>query len=395
MTESGRHADRGRRWFCTALLVTGIAASAVASAAAVLSLVMARAVVTPPSRRGEDIAILGVDSAEDTVTLSLTLDSAVPGQYGLWFSGDTGHARLGAIVRRTSHSVTRRVLGIDFGELSSATHARFSGWFYLSPHDLDYPSEDIEIPTALGPAPAWLIRSATGTDRWVIQVHGRAVTRAETLRAVPVFHEAGYTSLLMSYRNDGDAPASSDGRYGLGDTEWLDVESAIQLAVDRGARKIVLMGWSMGGATVLQTVTRSHLAERVSGVVLESPVVRWRDTFEFQARMLHLPRIIGVAAYAIVGRHWAGKITGLARPIDLDKLDVVRNAAGLTVPVLLMHSDDDGYVPSDASHLLAAARPDKVTMETFSIARHTKLWNYDPERWNRAITKWLAILRPE
>ncbi|MEO6943200.1 MAG: hypothetical protein ABI053_00635, partial [Lacisediminihabitans sp.] len=89
MTESGRHADRGRRWFCTALLVSGIAASAAASAAAVLSLVMARAVVTPPSRREEDIAILGVDSAEDTVTLSLTLDSTVPGQYGLWFSGDT------------------------------------------------------------------------------------------------------------------------------------------------------------------------------------------------------------------------------------------------------------------------------------------------------------------
>ena len=37
-------------------------------------------------------------------------------------------------------------------------------------------------------------------------MHGRAVSRPETLRAVPVFHDAGYTSLLISYRNDGDAP---------------------------------------------------------------------------------------------------------------------------------------------------------------------------------------------
>lgn len=336
--------------------------------------------------------MLGFDENAGTVTLSPALDAVVPGRYGLWFSKDTGHARLGEIVHRSPRSVTRRVLGVDFGDLALATRGRFSGWFYLSPRDLGYPFEEVEIPTSLGPAPAWLIPSDATTGRWAIQVHGRAVSRAETLRAVPVFHDAGYTSLLVSYRNDGDAPSSGDGRYALGDAEWLDVESAIQFAVDHGAREVVLMGWSMGGATVLQTATRSRLAGVVRGLVLDSPVVDWAGTFEFQARLLHLPGFIGSAAFAVVGRNWGGRVTGRDGPIDTGRLDMVRNSARLTLPVLLLHSDDDGYVPSDASHALAAARPDIVAMETFSVARHTKLWNYDPERWERAITKWLAEL---
>src|SRR5690606_37187059 len=99
---------------------------------------------------------------------------------------------------------------------------------------------------------------------------------------VPVFHRAGYTSLLISYRNDGDAPSSADHRYGLGDTEWRDVESAIRFALDSGARDVVLMGWSMGGATVLQTLTRSTFATAIRGVVLDSPVVDWVTTLQYQ-----------------------------------------------------------------------------------------------------------------
>lgn len=392
MKDSGRHADRGPRRFSAAFLAAGLVASAVVSTGAILSLVMARTVVTPPRSRPEDIVVLDVDDAEGTVTLSPSLDAVVPGRYGLWFSKDTGHARLGEIVRRSPRSVTRRVLGVDFGELALATRGRFSGWFYLSPRDLGYPFEDVDVVTPLGPAPAWLIPAATTTGRWVIQVHGRAVNRAETLRAVPVFRDAGYTSLLMSYRNDGDAPASGDGRYALGDAEWTDVESAIRFALDRGAREVVLMGWSMGGATVLQAATRSSFAGVVRGLVLDSPVVSWAATLKFQARLLHLPGFIGSAAFAVMGWSWGRPVTGQDTPIDRGRLDLVRNAAMLTLPVLLLHSDDDGYVPSAASHALAAARPDIVAMETFSVARHTKLWNYDPERWNRTIAQWLAAL---
>ena len=76
---------------------------------------------------------------------------------------------------------------------------------------------------------------------------------------------------------------------------------------------------------------------------------------------------------------------------------MVARAEELDRPILLLHSDDDGFVPSDASRRLAESRPDIVTFVPFTVARHTKLWNYDEARWNTAIRDWLAsiALAPE
>lgn len=393
MKDSRRHAVR---WWKGALLV-GVGFSVlVAVITSVLTVIVARMVVTPPRRRAEDVRVLAVDLPRRRIVLSVTADSAVPGQYSFWFADGLGHARLGDVLDLTADSVTREILTVDFGNLGRARQGRFSGWFYLTPSDLEYPFENVQIETTLGPAPAWLIPAEQESSRWVIQVHGRAVNRSETLRAVPVFRAAGYTSLLVSYRNDEDAPSSVDGRYGLGDTEWFDVDAALHFAVEHGATEVVLMGWSMGGATVLQTATRSSLSDVVVAVVLESPVVDWVTALEFQAKILHLPRPIGSGVLAVIGRSWGRRLTGQAESIDLRRLDFVRRAAELHLPILILHSDDDGYVPSTASHALAGARPDIVALEAFTVARHTKLWNYDPDRWNRAIGDWLdrQALRP-
>jgi alpha-beta hydrolase superfamily lysophospholipase len=377
------------------LLAGGGTVLLAAAAAFVLSVAMARTVVTPPRKRKEDTPILDVDLRHSTITLGPTADAILPGNYSFWFDSGAGLATLGEIVRRTHDSVTRRILRVERADLRRARTGRFNGWIYLSPGELGYEFEDVVIDTPVGPAPAWLIPSATGSDRWAIHVHGRAVARAETLRGVPVFRDAGYNSLVVSYRNDGEAPASPDGKYSLGDTEWLDVQAALAYAIDRGATSVVLVGWSMGGATALQLATRSSLARVIRGIVLESPVVDWSIALDFQAKLSRLPKPIGAAAKVIMGRAWGRVLTGQHEPIDLERLDLVRGAAALTTPILILHSDDDGYVPSTASHALAEARPDIVTMETFAGARHTKLWNYDPERWNAAIASWLERLNAE
>lgn len=383
-------ASMGRRIAVGTALGIGALAAAAAVVAGVVIVVFARTVVTPPTKRAEDVEILANDEA--TITLSATLDSMTPGRYSLWFDRDAGHARVGEILRYTPDTVTRQLLGVSFGDLDHARRGRFSGWFYLSPAELGFPFTDVAISTELGPAPAWLIPAGAPTGRWVIGVHGRAVRRQETLRAVPVFRDAGYTALLISYRNDGDAPSTPDNRYALGDTEWRDVEAAIRYALDNGAREIVLMGWSMGGATVLQAVTRSALASVVRGVVLDSPVVDWVSALRFQGTLYRLPRPLDSGVLGLLSRKWTGFLTGQAAPIDLRRLDFVRRAGELRLPILLLHSVDDGYIPADASRALAIARLDIVSYEQFVTARHTKLWNYDADRWNAAIHAWLEKL---
>lgn len=386
-----RHRDSvaGRIVAGTAIGAGALVAGAVV-AAGVIAVIFARTVITPPTKREEDVRILAFDA--DTITLSATLDSMTPGRYSLWFHQGSGHARVGEILSHTADTVTRQLLGVDLGTLEGALRGRFSGWFYLSPADLAVPFEDVEVQTELGPAPAWLVPAETASTRWMIGVHGRAVRRQEALRAVPVFRGAGYQSLLVSYRNDGDAPGSGDNRYALGDTEWKDVEAALRYALDHGAQRIVLMGWSMGGATVLQAVTRSPSAERVVGVVLESPVVDWVTALHYQGAAYRLPRVVRRGILSLLSSRWSRVLTGQSAPIDLERLDLVARARELTTPILLLHSDDDGFVPSTASRALAVARPDLVTFEEFATARHTKLWNYDADRWNGAIRRWLEGL---
>jgi len=392
--DPGRHAVRRPRWWALAIASVAAVASLGTVFAGLLTVMVARVVVTPPRGRAEAVRILEVDIVAGTVTLARSADSALPGHYGLWFSRDTGHVKMGEIVGSTADTVTRNIVAVDFGELRPGTRGRFSGWFYLTPHDLGHPFESVTLTTTVGLAPAWVIPAAEAESaRWAVLVHGRGVKRSETLRAVGVFRGSGYNTLLVSWRNDGDASASEDKRYGLGGTEWLDVEAGIRYAKEeRGAVDIVLMGWSMGGATVLQAATMSELAPVVRGIVLESPVVDWAPTLHFQAREMRVPSPVRNAAIVLLGSRRAYRLTGQGAPIDFRTLDFVLRRDELTVPILIMHSEDDGFVPSTASLALANARPDIVTYHSWTTARHAKLWNYDRELFENQISAWLATL---
>ena len=369
-----------------ALLVPALIAVVAAGAAIVL--MTARRVVTP-GLRATDTKILSVDTGAQTIELSRTPDSELPGRYGLFTTGTYGYVKLGAVLTADADRVRRKLLTqIDAGA-EIDRDAGFSGFYYTSPSELHLPWESALIGSAAGPCAAWFFPAAG--DTWVVQIHGRGATRAEGLRAVPVFHAAGMPVLVVSYRNDGEGPRTRAGAYALGAAEWQDVDAAIGHALRHGARRVLLMGWSMGGAIALQTALNSGHRGAIAGLVLESPVVEWRSVLRFQAREAGLREPLPALAMEALGQRWSARLSGADGPIDLDALDLVARAQELAVPTLILHSDDDGFVPADASHALAQARPDLVTMPEITGARHTKLWNYDQHSWTEQITQWLAV----
>ncbi|QAY73886.1 alpha/beta fold hydrolase [Agromyces protaetiae] len=370
--------------------VAAITAAVAATLAAVITARFARQVVTPVTTREEEFRITAVDLAAGTVELDGE-DAALAGRYGLWFEHDSGHARLGEVLAGEGRSALRRLDGVDFGRLDRAKRGRLDGWLHLGPWELGRTYENVVVETPLGPSPAWFIPAAEPTTDWVVQIHGRGAKRQETLRAVEPVFAAGWNSLLASYRNDGEAPESVDRRYGLGGTEWEDAVAAVRYAREHGAERIVLMGWSMGGAIVLQAVLRSEeVREALVGVILESPAIDWVDILRFQGVLNGLPEEVGALVGRLLSTPAAVGVTGVASPIDLVSLNAVSRADEFETPMLLMHSEDDGYVPIDGARRFAEARPDLVQFEVFNGARHTKLWNHDPIRWTGLIRNWLA-----
>ncbi|MEZ0166717.1 alpha/beta hydrolase family protein [Kineococcus sp. LSe6-4] len=367
-----------------AATVTGAALTATA-------VTFARAVVTPRRHKPDDLEVLQV--GPHRVVLSATADTVVPGRYGVWTDGGRGHFRVGDVLETGRDRVTRALLGVDAG-VPVPGAGRWNQYYYAGDPAvaLGLAHEDVLVPGDVGALPCWSVPGPAqgASDTWAVLVHGRGATREEALRAVPVLHAVGLPCLVPAYRNDADAPGAQPGVYGLGDTEWRDVEAVARYALERGARRLLLVGWSMGGAIVLQFVARSDLAGHAAALVLDGPVVDWFDVLDHQARQAGVPVRLGRFGLHLLGHPLGRRLVGVPGPVDLRAMDWVRRAEELHLPALLLHSDADDYVPSGPSQRLAQARPDLITYVASSTARHTKEWNVDPQGWESAVREFVT-----
>lgn len=394
------------KWSSLAAGAGVVAGSLAAGAVSGLAGVFARTVVTPVKTPAEDLEILAVVHGEtgQEIILPATEETTVPGTYSLVFDGGASVARIGAVTSFDPRdgTVQRQVEQVYSGDITRAVRGRWTGFVYPDPRAAGYETEDVKIPVENGSAPAWLVRSEPlregsrrrpGEGAWAVMVHGRGTKRTEGIRAVSTARSLGMTSLMISYRNDGDAPAAPDGRYGLGTTEWQDVEAAVAYALDQGATEVVLFGWSMGGAVCLQLVDRSELAATaVAAMVLDGPVINWIDVLAHQAKANRLPEASGKLGQWLMSNKAGRWATGLAAPVDLKAMNWVARAEQLRVPTLILHSEDDDFVPLGPSVELAAKAPQLVSFVRFRQARHTREWNVDPEKWHRAVSIWLSAV---
>lgn len=306
--------------------------------------------------------------------------SEQPGVYGLdW---QTGHAIVGPILAEDSNTVTRRLSNVD-GYLVPDIEVGFDSHVYAGdPRQvLGLPFKSVGVPDELGPMPAWLIPPASGPGRsWAIVVHGHNDNRQNDLRIAPTLRGGGLTSLLISYRNDLGAPQSPDDLYHLGETEWRDLAAAVRYALHAGAKRVVLIGYSMGGVVITQFMQRSPLASTVAALVLDAPVLDWKTVFEFNAEQMDLPSFLALPV------EWT--IDARISP-DWNSLDALQHTKDFLLPILLIHTAEDELVPISTSEDFAKELPDHVTFYRVPIGGHTEAWNVNPELYDRRLQVFL------
>jgi alpha-beta hydrolase superfamily lysophospholipase len=322
------------------------------------------------------VQLVSATTAE--VTLAKTPDTRHRGRFGLLWPG--GQAIVDDVLADDPRTVTRRLVDLT-GVLPVGESVRWNKFVYdgdpRTAHGIDF--DEVLVDGPLGPLPAWSVPGPRSTC--VIMVHGNRATGAEALRVLPTVHELGFPVLIPSYRNDPGAPGSPDGLYHLGDTEWTDIEAAVDRALAAGATDVVLYGWSMGGSIVEAFLHRSSRRDRVRGVVLDAPILDPNAVTDAQLRRLHVPTWAGTALKRVVANRSG---------IDFANLDHQRRQGRRPFPTLLFHGDADALVPVDSSDAFAETHPESVTYVRVANCGHTLAWNAAPDVYCEALVAFLT-----
>jgi alpha-beta hydrolase superfamily lysophospholipase len=321
-----------------------------------------------------------VSASTNKVVLSRSNDSLRPGIYGLDWDG--GHAIVGPVLGSDSHSVTRQLRDVK-GRLVPGTRVTLDSSVYEgNPRQtLGLPFSNVPVAGELGAMPAWLIPGPTRT--WAILVHGINRNRENDLRIVPTLHRAGLPTLLITYRGDVGAPGGPDGLHHMGLTEWRDLQAAARYALAHGARQLVLIGYSMGGAIVTQFMEHSPLAHQVSGLVLDAPALSWTKILAFNAKEEGFP------SFAARPVEW---IIGLRVSADWSSLEALHHSSSFHLPILLFHGTEDKVVPISLSDSFARELPRWVTYYRVPHAGHVESWNVDSGSYDRRLAAFLSAL---
>ena len=187
----------------------------------------------------------------------------------------------------------------------------------------------------------------------------------------------GHNLILIDQRGQGKSEGKT---ITMGIKEHRDVLSWAQYAADKFGEdtKIILYGVSMGAASVIMA-TSLDLPKNVTGVVADCPYNAPKDILLTVAS-----KDMGISkklAYPFI--YLAAKIFGHFDVNSKTCADAVKSAK---IPVLILHGEDDRYVPCEMSDEIRKANDKLVTRYTFPDAGHGISFFADKERY-REITE--------
>jgi uncharacterized protein len=261
--------------------------------------------------------------------------------------------------------------------------------FPQDPLSADLGLEQVAVAGPLGNYPAWVASplGETTRDTWAIVVHGNSLSPADGLRMVPILTEAGFPTMVASYRNDPGAPPDPSGKLRYGLTEWKDLEAMVRYALAQGSEGVVLDGYSMGGGIVMAFLQRSELADEVRAVVLDAPMLDFSETVDDNASREEIAPGVALPQSLTSVAKW---IASWRFGVDWSELNYLADTSAYErLPFLVFHGTDDDTVPISTSREFKRLLPDQVQLVECPGAGHIECWNPDPVAYGSAVTAFL------
>lgn len=187
---------------------------------------------------------------------------------------------------------------------------------------------------------AQFIDNDADQQKAVILAHGFRNTGDDMGKLTKFYYDRGFDILLPDARGHGE----SEGDYiGYGWHDRLDYVDWIHLLIEEyEAKDIILHGNSMGAATVLMT-SGEELPEEVKGIIADSSYSTIKDELAHQLQHLYsLPAFPLLEVTSVITKVRAGYMLGEGSAVE----QVKKN----TLPLLIIHGEDDDLVPTDMAH---------------------------------------------
>lgn len=224
------------------------------------------------------------------------------------------------------------------------------------PSDLGWKYEDVHFTSADGTKlHGWFIpapdgpKTAKGT---VLYVHGITGAIGDIMGSVQWMRDPGWNVFLFDYRGYGRSEGKTS-RLGIIE----DTQAALQLVKttqDIDQDKVVAMGYSLGGSTLLTAMGR----EKTTGIKLVVAVS------SFSSYRKVIADNLGWKPSLLDNDSWAPK-------------DFVADIA--PTPIVLIHGKKDNYVPFRHAHFLhKAAKPGTGTLIPVETGTHKAPFGNDP-----------------
>jgi pimeloyl-ACP methyl ester carboxylesterase len=193
----------------------------------------------------------------------------------------------------------------------------------------------------------------------------------------------GHNLLLIDERCHGRSEGYT---ITFGILEQKDVQGWIDYVNKRfGNVPVILCGVSMGAATVLM-VSGKQLPENVKAVIADCP---------FDAPSNIIKKVLGVdmgmpvkLVYPLI--RFGGMLYG---KFNLNEDSPVEAVQKTKLPILLIHGNDDRFVPYEMSCNIHAAAPEKITFRTIEGAGHALNYVWDPEAYTHYVCSFMDKIR--
>ncbi len=168
----------------------------------------------------------------------------------------------------------------------------------------------------------------------------------------------------------------------FGDREQRDLLSWAEYLNSRYGEQIPLYfyGISMGASTVLLS-SGGKTPKNLRGIVADCPYDSAKSIICDILSRLSLPRKLLYPMISLSGKLFGG--------VNLKNTDAAQAVKRSEVPILILHGDDDRFVPAFMSSAIEKANPEIISRITFPGAGHGMSYLEDPKRYEKAIAEFL------